>query len=71
MIVKKKRTYKKQKGGLKIPEIPEKIYNYFNFIKDLINLCYSEVIYNQNISVLPQKLMNFNTQIKSQVDSFS
>ena len=39
MIVKKKRTYKKQKGGsFVLPErLRNKIYPYFDFVKYLIN----------------------------------
>ena len=37
MVVKKKKTYKKQKGGLELPEIPEKLTGYFNFIIFQIN----------------------------------
>jgi hypothetical protein len=38
MVVKKKRTYKKQKGGLVIlPNIPKKLKDYFNFVKIMID----------------------------------
>lgn len=39
MVVKKKRTYKKQKGGLFVlhEELRNKIYPYFDFVKYLIN----------------------------------
>jgi hypothetical protein len=37
MVVKKKKTYKKQKGGLELLEIPEKLNDYFNFIIFKIN----------------------------------
>ena len=38
MVVKKKRTYKKQKGGLELSEkLKNKIYPYFDFVKYLIN----------------------------------
>ncbi len=37
MVVKKKRTYKKQKGGLVLLEIPDKLTEYFNFVIYKIN----------------------------------
>ena len=54
MVVKKKRTYKKQKGGLFVlsERLKNKIYPYFDYIKYLINM----IIYflekqNRNISI--------------------
>ena len=46
MVVKKKRTYKKQKGGLKIPP---KIISYFNFVKLIINQYYEQLNINTKL----------------------
>ncbi len=42
MVVKKKRTYKKQKGGLLVlPKIPDKLTRYFEFVRIIINTYYN------------------------------
>lgn len=43
MVVKKKITYKKQKGGLEIPKIPDKLTEYFNFIIYKINNYFTNI----------------------------
>ena len=54
MVVKKKRTYKKQKGGLFVlsERLKNKIYPYFDFVKYLINrIIYFLEKQNRNITI--------------------
>jgi hypothetical protein len=63
MVVKKKRTYKKQKGGLLIlPHIPEKLINYFNFTIDMITFYdtpyIKETSNDEYITMIIEKIKN-------------
>jgi hypothetical protein len=64
MVVKKKRTYKKQKGGLVLPqEIPEKLTEYFDFIifkiqYYIINIEANSNSYDNNIKNIIEEIKN-------------
>lgn len=67
MVIKKKITYEKQKGGLL--RIPPKLYDYFDFIKNLINVYYLDSTTNQNISDLRQLITVLFNTVNSYVNS--
>lgn len=68
MVVKKKRTYKKQKGGLVIlPNIPEKLKDYFDFVKIMINFFNSytdENLKGHNVDKSNKKIRTIFKEIK-------
>ena len=67
MVIKKKITYEKQKGGLL--RIPRKLKDYFDFIKNLINLYYLDATTNQNILDLRQRITELFNIVNSYVNS--
>ncbi len=67
MVIKKKITYEKQKGGLL--RIPIKLNDYFNFIKNLINAYYLDATTIQNISELEELITGLSNKVNTYVDS--
>lgn len=68
MVVKKKRTYKKQKGGLVLPKIPDKLTTYFDCIKYLINMFYDVIYIKIDIKFLPMLFERIN-ELKSNIEN--
>ena len=69
MVVKKKRTYKKQKGGLVLSKkLPIKLTTYFDCIKYLINMFYDVIDIEIDIKFLPMLFERIN-ELKSNIEN--
>jgi len=71
MVVKKKRTYKKQKGGLLVlsDKLKSKIYPYFDFVKYLINRIYYSLEEQQDNISINQFISDMNLSIRESNDN--
>lgn len=67
MVVKKKKTYKKQKGGLLV--LPKKLTRYFNSIRYLIDLFYNYIdlkLLSNSFELIKDLKINIETWIRSE-----